>query len=102
MILILLAIVLLKAAFTAGIDRRKEIGEILLALPLLLWSFLEFFMVLFKILPESKKRSRRCHRCTDCTTSAMEPNERKERRARSLSGVWSRLREANNDAEIIL
>ena len=81
---------------------QVQVGEILLALPLLLWSFLEFFMVLFKILRESKKRSRRCHRCTDCTTSAMEPNERKERRARSLSGVWSRLREANNDAEIIL
>ena len=101
-ILILQAIGLLKAAFTSGPDRRKEILGVLVALPLLLWSFLEFFLVLFKILPESKKRmSRTCHRCTSCINSAMEPTERSQQRTRSLSKVWSRIR-AGNDAEIIL
>ena len=92
-ILILLAIALLKAAFMSGPDRRKEILEVLWALPLLLWSFLEFFMILFKILPKPTNKSRTCVHCAGCGNTVVESEETDFGRPRSLSQKWRRLRE---------
>ena len=57
MILLFYAIGLAKAAFFKSANRRKEILKVLIALPMLLWCFMEFFLVLFRVLPDNQEKS---------------------------------------------
>ena len=93
-ILVLLIFGLGKALFSPGIvEKRKEIWQIVIALPKLIWYFIEFFCVLFHIFPEKQPKCQQCT-CTSNGSPSRGKGRYKSRRSRSLDKRW---REMENE-----
>ena len=91
MILLFYTIGLAKAAFFKSANRRKEILKVAVALPMLIWCVIEFFLVLFRILPDS-------HEGNSSNTSNFLRRVRKNSR-QSLAKRWGDLEDTEDQDE---
>ena len=95
MIILFYVIGIAKAAFFKSADRRKEVIRVLFALPLLLWCFVEFFLVLFRILPDNEEGAQN----GISNPSRFVRGVKKTISSRSLSVRWGKLKQAQQDEE---
>ena len=93
MILVFYAVGLAKATFFKSANRRKEFLRVLLALPLLFWCFTEFFLILFRILPDNQEEDQPAI----SKTSRFARGVKKNISNRSFDTRWSKLKEAKQD-----